>query len=36
MRRGIVAILVAVTIAVALGFLEAAWAGPGRGGPTNT
>ncbi len=36
MRRGIVAVLVAVTIAVALGFLEAAWTGPGRGGPTNT
>ncbi len=25
-----------MTIAVALGFLEAAWTGPGRGGPTNT
>ncbi len=36
MRRGIVAILVAVTIVVALGFLEAAWTGPGRGGPANT
>ncbi|MEE9593279.1 MAG: hypothetical protein V3W28_06845 [Thermoplasmata archaeon] len=35
MRRGILAVL-AVTIAVALGLLEAAWTGPGRGGPTNT
>ncbi|MEE9173888.1 MAG: hypothetical protein V3U30_02805 [Thermoplasmata archaeon] len=36
MRRGIVAVLVAVAIAVALGLLEAAWTGPGRGAPTNT
>lgn len=35
MRRGILAVL-AVTITVALGLLEAAWTGPGRGGPTNT
>ncbi len=26
----------AIFIAIALGFLEAAWTGPGRGGPTNT
>lgn len=36
MQRGIAAILVAVTIAVALGLLEAAWTGPERGGPTST
>ncbi len=36
MRRGVIAGLVAVTIAAALGLLEAAWTGPGRGGPTST
>ncbi len=36
MRRGIAAIPVAVTIAVALGLIEAERTGPGRGGPTNT
>ncbi len=36
MRRSIVAILLAMIMAVALGLLEAAWTGPERGGPTNT
>lgn len=35
MRRAMLA-MVAVLTAAALGFLEAAWTGPGRGGPTNT
>ncbi len=28
--------LLLIVVAVALGLLEAAWTGPGRGGPTNT
>lgn len=28
-------IVVAISVAISLGFLESAWVGPGRGGPTN-